>query len=50
MKLMELTKVECDFLLKLLAEWSREPKADLESLDASLALSLAERIEETEDD
>ena len=50
MKLVELTKVECDFLLKLLAEWSRRTKTEAETFDASLALSLAERIEETDDD
>lgn len=50
MKLMELTKVECDFLLKLLAAWSRQTKTEEDKCDASLALSLAERIEETDDD
>ena len=50
MKLIELTKVECDFLLKLLSEWSVRTKTALETQDNSLALSLAERIEETDDD
>ena len=50
MKLLELTKVECDFLIKLLSDWSLKTKTTLEDKDSGLALSLAERIEETEDD
>lgn len=50
MKLLELTEVECNFLLKLLSDWKLKTKTAAEASDVSLALSLAERIEETDDD